>query len=206
MGEVLDTNNRRRYAALVHLTILNSHINTDLEKQDTSHQFIVTFYGHHVRLFLYSHPLQASLSTHVGGSLIDNEALWITYTSAVEMLKAATHPSMSPLLSFVPDSMHVMTAYAAVFLIKVRQLTSVLPIFPLPKTIVLIFPSVFNSFFFLSTKRLDKKSSHQSWKRSERLHESLTCKLLQLPLVVPCRPSFSIIACGSTRTLVVIVP
>ncbi|CZR67808.1 uncharacterized protein PAC_17707 [Phialocephala subalpina] len=85
---------------------------------ESYHEFIVSFYANHVRLFLYSFPLEASLSSHPDGSLMDNEAFWITYTSAMEMLRAATHPSMSPPLSFVHGAVHMMIAYAGVFLIK----------------------------------------------------------------------------------------
>ncbi|KAI1620125.1 hypothetical protein EDD37DRAFT_674996 [Exophiala viscosa] len=59
-----------------------------------------------------------SISSPIGASLVDTEAFWITYTSAIEMLQLVSHHSVSPLLSFAHDSVHVMTAYSAAFLIK----------------------------------------------------------------------------------------
>ncbi|KAF5000828.1 hypothetical protein FGRMN_1436 [Fusarium graminum] len=66
--------------------------------------------------------LQASISSPIGASLVDTEAFWITYTSALEMLRLVSHPSLSSILSLLHDSIHAMTAYAAGFLIKVGEL------------------------------------------------------------------------------------
>jgi hypothetical protein len=85
------------------------------------HSFLVSFFGTHVLLVLYSFPLQASISSPIGASLVDTEAFWMTYTSASEMLQLVSHHSLSSLLSFAHDSVHTMTAYAAVFLIKVSS-------------------------------------------------------------------------------------
>ncbi|KAI1608234.1 hypothetical protein EDD36DRAFT_423657 [Exophiala viscosa] len=63
-------------------------------------------------------PSLTSISSPIGASLVDTEAFWITYTSAIEMLQLVSHHSVSPLLSFAHDSVHVMTAYSAAFLIK----------------------------------------------------------------------------------------
>lgn len=86
--------------------------------KERCHFFLVSFFGMHVLLVLYSFPLQASISSPIGASLVDIEAFWITYTSALEMLTLVSHPSLTPFLSFAHDSIHAMTAYAAAFLIK----------------------------------------------------------------------------------------
>ena len=85
------------------------------------HPFLISFFGTHILLLLYSFPLQESMSSPIGPSVVDTEAFWITYTSAMDMLKLVSNPSLSPLLGFAHDSIHVMTAYAAVFLIKVMR-------------------------------------------------------------------------------------
>ncbi|OKL59898.1 hypothetical protein UA08_04538 [Talaromyces atroroseus] len=91
------------------------HIASEKER---CHPFLVSFFGTHLLLLLYSFPLQSSISSQSGASVVDTEAFWITYTSAMDMLKQISHPSLTPLLSFAHDSIHAMTAYAAVFLIK----------------------------------------------------------------------------------------
>lgn len=48
------------------------------------------------------------------------EALWITYNAAIRMLQLVADKSNTSSLYFAQDSVHVMVAYAAVFLIKVR--------------------------------------------------------------------------------------
>lgn len=45
------------------------------------------------------------------------EILWVAYSSAIEMLQLLSR--YSPRLYFAQDSIHVMTAYSAAFLIKV---------------------------------------------------------------------------------------
>lgn len=48
------------------------------------------------------------------------EALWISYNAAIRMLHLVAHESNTSSLYFAQDSVHVMVAYAAVFLIKAR--------------------------------------------------------------------------------------
>ncbi|EXJ78261.1 hypothetical protein A1O3_09422 [Capronia epimyces CBS 606.96] len=91
---------------------------TSEKGEERCSSFLVSFFGTHLLLLLYSFQLQASISSPIGASLVDTEAFWITYTSALEMLNLVSHPSLSPLLSFAHDSVHAMTAYAAVFLTK----------------------------------------------------------------------------------------
>lgn len=54
-------------------------------------------------------------------SSVAKQALWQSYTSALEMLQVIIEIlGPAQLLYYAQDSIHVMTAYAAVFLIKVR--------------------------------------------------------------------------------------
>lgn len=49
-------------------------------------------------------------------------AIWTSHACAIEMLSLVSKPNVSPLLYFAQDSVHVMIAYAAVFLVKVGHL------------------------------------------------------------------------------------
>ncbi|KAF2635882.1 hypothetical protein P280DRAFT_501671 [Massarina eburnea CBS 473.64] len=86
-----------------------------LEKE-RCHRFLTAFYGEHTILLLFSLPLQSSLSPK--SSPIDMEALWISYNAAIKMLHLVSEESSTSCLYFAQDSVHVMIAYAAVFLIK----------------------------------------------------------------------------------------
>ena len=85
------------------------------------HAFIVSFFGSHLLLLLYSFPLENSISSPSGVSFLDMEAFSVTYSSATEMLRLVSQSSMIPMLTYAHDSVHAMTAYAAVFLIKVSK-------------------------------------------------------------------------------------
>ncbi|KAF7885224.1 hypothetical protein EAF00_011042 [Botryotinia globosa] len=82
-------------------------------------QFLVNFYGLHLRLLLNSYTLQQSLKAAKKGSEVSKSALWQCSSSAIGMLENISKV-IGPLkqLYFVQDSVHVMTAYAAIFLIK----------------------------------------------------------------------------------------
>lgn len=82
-------------------------------------QFFVAFYGTNLRLLFSLFPLHATLTSGLPEELIDKQSLLISYTSAVEMLQLLVQPAFSPLLYFVQDSIHIMVAYAAIFLVKV---------------------------------------------------------------------------------------
>lgn len=84
---------------------------------ESCHGFLVQFYGTHLRLQLYSLPLQEVLGSAQHDVTYSMGALWSSYSSAINMLKLVAQ--YSRFLYFVQDSIHVMTAYAAVFLIKV---------------------------------------------------------------------------------------
>lgn len=51
--------------------------------------------------------------------MMDKQSLLISYSSAIEMLQLLVQPAFSPHLYFVQDSIHIMIAYAAIFLVKV---------------------------------------------------------------------------------------
>jgi len=83
---------------------------------DSCHPFLIAFYGAHLRLQLFSLPLQAILCRRDASIEYNLEALWTSYSSAVEMLRLiCRHPTHARLAQ---DSVHVMTAYCAKFLIK----------------------------------------------------------------------------------------
>lgn len=89
------------------------------------HRLLVRLYSAHLRLLLASSPLEATLAVSVTrsaskmtGASLDKRALWLSFASAVDMLNALSDPSVQPALYFAYDSIHVETAYAAAFLVK----------------------------------------------------------------------------------------
>lgn len=83
------------------------------------HAFLVPFYGSYARLLLFTAPLRASIRLKDIVTSVDTEAIWNSCSSALDMLKLVSEPSASQLVYFAQDSVHVMIAYATVFLIKV---------------------------------------------------------------------------------------
>ncbi|KAI4600437.1 hypothetical protein KJ359_000792 [Pestalotiopsis sp. 9143b] len=83
---------------------------------DTCHPFLIRFYGTHLRLQLFSLPLQEVLASSDPDISTNLEVLWVSYSSAVEMLQLINRSAS--FLYFAQDSIHVMTAYSATFLIK----------------------------------------------------------------------------------------
>lgn len=83
------------------------------------HAFLVPFYGTYARLLLFTSPLHASLRLKDVTTSVDTEAIWNSGSSALTMLKLVSEASTSQLLYFAQDSVHVMIAYATVFLVKV---------------------------------------------------------------------------------------
>ncbi|CRG92107.1 hypothetical protein PISL3812_09162 [Talaromyces islandicus] len=105
------------------LTILSNRIDEWESKwlnmcsdSESCHGFLIQFYGTHLRLQLYSLPLQEVLGSAQHDVTYSMEALWASYSSAIKMLKLVAQ--YSQFLYFAQDSIHVMTAYAAAFLIK----------------------------------------------------------------------------------------
>lgn len=91
-----------------------------VEGVDRCQGFLICFYGSHLRLLLNSFSLQEYLNVSRAGIPKSKQAVWICYNSAIDMLKQISD-KFGPLklLYFAQDSVHMMTAYAAVFLIKV---------------------------------------------------------------------------------------
>jgi hypothetical protein len=89
------------------------------------HAFLISFYGSYARLLLFTSPLHASLQLQDIVTSVDTEAIWNSCSSALDMLKLVSGTSTSQLLYFAQDSVHVMIAYATVFLIKVFAVQSV---------------------------------------------------------------------------------
>jgi hypothetical protein len=83
------------------------------------HTFLIPFYGSYARLLLFTFPLRASMRSRSIATSVDTEAIWNSCSSALDMLKLVSAPSASQLVYFAQDSVHVMIAYATVFLIKV---------------------------------------------------------------------------------------
>ncbi|KAL9473227.1 hypothetical protein ACSS6W_007607 [Trichoderma asperelloides] len=85
-------------------------------EEENCHEFLIRFYGTHFRLQLFSLPLQDVLSSGYSDSSLHLDIIWAAFTGAMDMLKLTSrHPS---LLYLAQDSIHVMTAYSAAFLVK----------------------------------------------------------------------------------------
>ncbi|RFU81717.1 fungal specific transcription factor domain-containing [Trichoderma arundinaceum] len=86
-------------------------------EEETCHKFLIRFYGTHFRLQLFSVPLQDVLSSEYSDSSLHLDIIWAAFTGAMDMLKLISRHSAQ--LYFAQDSIHVMTAYSAAFLVKV---------------------------------------------------------------------------------------
>lgn len=86
-------------------------------EEESCHGFLIRFYGSHVRLQLFSLQVQNVLSS-MRTSSQNLDSLWIAYSSALRMLQLVKQHSSH--LTFVQDSVHVMVAYSAAFLVKVN--------------------------------------------------------------------------------------
>ncbi|KAF1931062.1 uncharacterized protein M421DRAFT_408446 [Didymella exigua CBS 183.55] len=82
------------------------------------HAFLIPFYGSYARLLLFASPLRASMRLRDMETSVDIEAIWNSCSSALDILKLVSEPLASQLVYFAQDSVHVMIAYATVFLIK----------------------------------------------------------------------------------------
>ncbi|KAL3477035.1 fungal-specific transcription factor domain-containing protein [Aspergillus californicus] len=88
------------------------------QEQGRCHSFLIKYYGLHARLQVFTVPLQKARIQPAGKEEMHGlKPFWLSYQSALEMLQlAAESPSV---LYLAQDSVHVMTAYAAIFLIKI---------------------------------------------------------------------------------------
>ncbi|PQE23767.1 aldo keto reductase protein [Rutstroemia sp. NJR-2017a BBW] len=102
-----------------HFLITVRHFQLVQDSVAPTQRFLVHFYGSHLRLLLNSYALQNSLKGIRTRNSISHSALWLCSSSAICMLEHISK-EFGPLkqLYFVQDSVHVMTAYAAIFLIK----------------------------------------------------------------------------------------
>ena len=94
---------------------------TIFNRGEDCHAFLIPFYGSYARLLLFTSSLRASIRLKDIETSVDTEAIWNSYSSALDMLKLVSEPSLAKLLYFAQDSVHVMIAYATVFLIKVSD-------------------------------------------------------------------------------------
>ncbi|KAJ6121186.1 hypothetical protein N7523_005466 [Penicillium sp. IBT 18751x] len=101
---------------------------------ETCHSFMIQFYGAHLRLQLFSLPLQDTISNPKTDEPAEIKPFWISYESALSMLRLVTESSS--LLYLAQDSIHVMTAYAAIFLMKVGIMGSKLMTVDMESTVL----------------------------------------------------------------------
>lgn len=91
-------------------------------QEETCHEFLIRFYGSHIKLQLFSLPLQVMLNSSVSETSLDLSTFWVAYSSALSMLKLISQfPAQ---VYFAQDSVHVMTAYSGAFLVKVCYFTA----------------------------------------------------------------------------------
>ncbi|KAL3485208.1 fungal-specific transcription factor domain-containing protein [Aspergillus germanicus] len=82
------------------------------------HAFLIKFYGNHARLQLFSLPLhETRVQTFEQVPATDIKPFWLSFQNALAMLQLVSESSS--LLYLAQDSVHVMVAYAAIFLIKI---------------------------------------------------------------------------------------
>ncbi|KAH6886902.1 hypothetical protein B0T10DRAFT_76029 [Thelonectria olida] len=134
---VLGPRPRRNEGAPLHnteslLTLINERINEWENRwiraveakspadEESCHPFLVHFYGTHLRLQLFSLPLHDVVASSPHGAKPSLELIWVAYSSAMDMLQLISNHSSR--LYFAQDSIHVMTAYGAAFLVKMLYL------------------------------------------------------------------------------------
>lgn len=91
---------------------------TNAIASNSCHISLLRLYGAHLRLLLASSPLEASLASASALRSIDKRALWLSFSSAVDLLNVVADPHIRTSLYFAYDSIHVETAYSAIFLVK----------------------------------------------------------------------------------------
>lgn len=83
---------------------------------------MIRYYGLHTRLLIVSFGLKMPSEQQGTESSAMPELIWSGHSIALEMLALFADPAVTHLTYFVQDSVHVMAAYAAVFLVKVSHL------------------------------------------------------------------------------------
>ncbi|KAF8333940.1 fungal-specific transcription factor domain-containing protein [Cantharellus anzutake] len=107
-----------RFDSSVNLSLTTLHILADGQ---SFHSSVLSFFRLHVRLFLNSFGLQSSIHT-ASREAPSLQALSNCYTSALQSLEIVT-AEFAPIgmLRYVQDSITVMTAYSAVFLLRLLR-------------------------------------------------------------------------------------
>ncbi|KAH7305536.1 fungal-specific transcription factor domain-containing protein [Stachybotrys elegans] len=90
--------------------------NTDDNGHRTCHHFLLAFYSAHAQLQLYTLPLQVIITSGDVEHSPGFEIMWSAFRNAQEMMHLIGQ--YSSCLYLAQDSIHVMTAYAAAFLVK----------------------------------------------------------------------------------------
>ncbi|KAF4964600.1 hypothetical protein FSARC_7506 [Fusarium sarcochroum] len=90
------------------------------EQYQGCHKFLIRFYGTHLRLQLHTLPLHGILTSDKSDITLHLDTIWVAYTSALNMLQLISQ--YSDQLYFAQDSIHVMTAYSAAFLVKASSI------------------------------------------------------------------------------------
>ncbi|KAF5579102.1 hypothetical protein FPCIR_11242 [Fusarium pseudocircinatum] len=92
------------------------------ETEQSCHEFLIRFYGTHLRLQLHTLPLHGILVSDRSNINHHIDTVWVAYSSALNMLQLISR--FSEHVCFAQDSIHVMTAYSAAFLVKITLVFS----------------------------------------------------------------------------------
>ncbi|RBR19409.1 hypothetical protein FVER53590_29384 [Fusarium verticillioides] len=92
------------------------------QTEQSCHEFLIRFYGTHLRLQLHTLPLHGILVSDKLNINHHIDTVWVAYSSALNMLQLISR--FSEHVCFAQDSIHVMTAYSAAFLVKITLVFS----------------------------------------------------------------------------------
>ncbi|EXL45204.1 hypothetical protein FOCG_12613 [Fusarium oxysporum f. sp. radicis-lycopersici 26381] len=92
------------------------------QTEQSCHEFLIRFYGAHLRLQLHTLPLHGILVSDKSYINHHIDTVWVAYSSALNMLQLISR--FSEHVCFAQDSIHVMTAYSAAFLVKITVVFS----------------------------------------------------------------------------------
>ncbi|SCV48505.1 uncharacterized protein FFB14_10413 [Fusarium fujikuroi] len=92
------------------------------QTEKSCHEFLIRFYGTHLRLQLHTLPLHGILVSDKSDINHHIDTVWVAYSSALNMLQLISR--FSEHVCFAQDSIHVMTAYSAAFLVKITLVFS----------------------------------------------------------------------------------
>ncbi|KAF5978891.1 hypothetical protein FCOIX_5602 [Fusarium coicis] len=92
------------------------------QTEKSCHEFLIRFYGTHLRLQLHTLPLHGILVSDKLNINHHIDTVWVAYSSALNMLQLISR--FSEHVCFAQDSIHVMTAYSAAFLVKITLVFS----------------------------------------------------------------------------------